>query len=411
MNAITLQGVSKKFVKYEDTPSIVGNALQLWRRNKRSVLWAVRDLDVEIKAGESVGLIGRNGSGKSTTLQMLCGVTAPSTGTVTVRGRIAPLISVGVGFHPELTGRENVYINGAILGMSRAEIDRKFDAIVAFSGVEEFMDTPVKFYSSGMAVRLGFSVAAHSDPQVLLVDEVLAVGDLSFTVKCFDHMTGLQRQGTTIVVVSHNLAAIERLCPRTLVMNKGRAVFDGATVDGIAAYHEALAEQGEDGTGAGTPITHERDVVEVQDVHLVDESGRRSARISGGEKFRARVTLTSRELVRHPYVVVSVTSPDGLSVYREHNLRAPYPDLQPGETATWDVEMVARLPTGSYGLAVAIGRSGAAAVTDDVRERLDDLTVIAAPPALRFYVSARPAVHGLADLEGRFLLSDGDGAG
>ena len=167
---IRLAGVGKRYLKYEDEPMLLTRALRLRHRTRRSQLWAVRDVSFELHPGDSVGVIGRNGSGKSTLLQMLAGVTSPTEGTITVGGRVAPLVSVGVGFHPELTGRENVYVNGTILGLSRAEIDARFDAMVEFSGIEAFIDTPVKFYSSGMYVRLGFAVAVEAIPDVLLVD-------------------------------------------------------------------------------------------------------------------------------------------------------------------------------------------------------------------------------------------------
>jgi len=404
VTAISLRDVSKQYVKYIDNPALLSHAYRLLRRQKHSRFWAVRDLNAEVEEGSSVGIIGHNGSGKSTTLQMLAGVTAPTLGEVRVRGRIAPLISVGVGFHPELTGRENVFINAAILGLSTRETQRKFDSIVDFSGVEEFLDTPIKFYSSGMTVRLGFAVSAHSDPDVLLVDEVLAVGDMSFTIKCFDYMGELRRQGTTIVVVSHNLAAIERLCPRTIVLQRGRAMFDGATVDGIAAYHDSLAQPvGDAATSAG----QERGAVQVHDVQLLDEAGGRAPRVSSGSRFRARVALTARAPVKNPFVTVTVTSPDGVPVYRERNILTPYPDLVPGQSVAWDIDLLAQLPTGSYGLSVAVCR---AAATDsrDASDLFEDIAVLASPPAIRFYVSGRPGVRGMADLEGRFSVPDPD---
>src|SRR5207302_5234688 len=196
----------------------------------------------EVQSGECIGVIGRNGSGKSTLLQMVAGVTSPTEGTVRVRGRIAPLVSVGVGFHPELTGRENVYVNGTILGLTRAEIDRRFDSILDFSGIHAFIDTPVKFYSSGMFVRLGFAVAVEATPDVLLVDEVLAVGDVAFQLKCFRRMAEIREQGTTVVVVSHNLNAIRQLCDRALVLHDGTMRHDGDVDDGIGIYHSLLGE-------------------------------------------------------------------------------------------------------------------------------------------------------------------------
>jgi lipopolysaccharide transport system ATP-binding protein len=192
--------------------------------------WALKDVSFEVKRGEVVGIIGRNGAGKSTLLKILSRITEPSAGRVTIRGRVSSLLEVGTGFHPELTGRENVYLNGAILGMTRAEISRKFDEIVAFAEVEKFLDTPVKRYSSGMYVRLAFAVAAHLEPDILLLDEVLAVGDAAFQRKCLGKMGEVARQGRTVLFVSHNMAAISRFCPRCVWLDEGRVrLFDDST--------------------------------------------------------------------------------------------------------------------------------------------------------------------------------------
>src|SRR5208282_3348963 len=185
---------------------------QLFQAGESEEFWALRNVNFEVRKGEVLGIIGRNGAGKSTLLKILSRITEPTTGRVTLRGRVASLLEVGTGFHPELTGRENIYLNGAILGMTRAEITRRFDEIVAFSEVEKFLDTPVKRYSSGMYVRLAFAVAAHLEPEILLVDEVLAVGDLAFQKKCLGKMSEVARGGRTVVFVSHNMPSINRLC-------------------------------------------------------------------------------------------------------------------------------------------------------------------------------------------------------
>src|SRR5262245_13071426 len=195
--------------------------------------WAVRDVNFEIKRGEIFGIIGRNGAGKSTLLKILSRITEPSAGRVEIKGRIASLLEVGTGFHPELTGRENIYLNGAILGMSRAEIRKKFDRIVAFAEVEKFLDTPVKHYSSGMYVRLAFAVAAHLEPEILIVDEVLAVGDIEFQKKCLGKMHDVAGQGRTILFVSHNMAAISSLTQTAIVLHLGRVAFIGPTTEAL----------------------------------------------------------------------------------------------------------------------------------------------------------------------------------
>ena len=207
--------------------------------NPSDVIWALRDISFEVNEGEIVGIIGVNGAGKSTLLKILSKITVPTGGRATIRGRISSLLEVGTGFHPELTGRENVYLNGTILGMRKKEIDCKFDEIVDFSGIEKFMDTPVKRYSSGMRVRLAFAVAAHLEPEILLIDEVLAVGDARFQKKCLDKMKDVGQHGRTVLFVSHNMPAVTRLCPRTILLNGGRVQVDGPSDHVVSAYMHA----------------------------------------------------------------------------------------------------------------------------------------------------------------------------
>jgi lipopolysaccharide transport system ATP-binding protein len=211
-------------------------------QSSADILWALRDVSFEVKQGEVLGIIGRNGAGKSTLLKILSRVTAPTQGTIRVRGRIASLLEVGTGFHPELTGRENILLNGAILGMTRHEVRKKMDEIIAFAEVERFVDTPVKRYSSGMYVRLAFAVAAHLDPEIMIVDEVLAVGDLSYQNKCIEKMGQLSRdQGKTILFVSHNLKIIENLCSRVIVLVAGQIAAQGSVQDSLTYYYQKQA--------------------------------------------------------------------------------------------------------------------------------------------------------------------------
>lgn len=200
-------------------------------------VWALQDINFSVKQGEVLGIIGRNGAGKSTLLKLLSKVTSPTKGNIKVRGRIASLLEVGTGFHPELSGRENIFLNGAILGMTKAEIYSKFDEIVAFSGVEKYIDTPVKRYSSGMYVRLAFAVAAHLEPEILIVDEVLAVGDAEFQKKCLGKMKDVSGQGRTVLFVSHNMVAVQSLCNRSLLMHQGELIFSGNTDDTVQKYY------------------------------------------------------------------------------------------------------------------------------------------------------------------------------
>ena len=211
----------------------------------REDFWALKDVSFEVQPGEVVGIIGRNGAGKSTLLKILSRITEPTEGQAELRGRVGSLLEVGTGFHPELTGRENIYLSGAILGMKRAEINRKFDEIAAFAEVEQFLDTPVKHFSSGMQVRLGFAVAAHLEPEILLVDEVLAVGDAAFQKKCLGKMSEVSRGGRTVLFVSHNMAAVEALCARALLLDRGGIAIDGSASEVVRHYAQVGGSTGE----------------------------------------------------------------------------------------------------------------------------------------------------------------------
>jgi len=214
--------------------------------SRQEYVWALKNIDLEVKQGEAIGIIGKNGAGKSTLLKILSRITSPTTGRIVAYGRVASLLEVGTGFHPEMTGRENVFMNGSIMGMSRREIRSKFDEIVAFSGVEKFIDTPVKRYSSGMTVRLGFAIAAHLEPEILVVDEVLAVGDAEFQNKCLGKMEDISlAEGRTILFVSHNMAAVERLCKSAVVLENGSIVYSGEVKAGVSYYLDRKLPEGE----------------------------------------------------------------------------------------------------------------------------------------------------------------------
>ena len=203
---------------------------------RKDIIWALKDVSLEIKKGEAVGIIGRNGAGKTTLLKIISKITSPSYGRAEIRGRISSLLEVGTGFHPELTGRDNIYLNGTILGMTKKEVDRKFDDIVEFSGIKRFIDTPVKRFSVGMKIRLGFSVAAYLEPEILVVDEVLAVGDFDFQKKCLNKMEDVGKRGRTVLFVSHNMQAITRLCSRTILIENGKIAADGTSSEVVAKY-------------------------------------------------------------------------------------------------------------------------------------------------------------------------------
>jgi len=272
-------GLGKKYVighqsqeKYAALRDVITRSAKSFVRSTRDVIrgralipgdeledfWALKDVSFEIKRGDVTGIIGHNGAGKSTLLKILSRITEPSLGRVEIRGRIASLLEVGTGFHPELTGRENVYLNGAILGMTRSEIKRKFDEIVDFAGIEKFIDTPVKRYSSGMYVRLAFAVAAHLEPEILVVDEVLAVGDVAFQKKCLGKMQDVAGHGRTVIFVSHNMAAVRDLCQRGLLLSGGRLIYSGKVQEAVSSYFSIADETYDvryEPTTAGTCIT------------------------------------------------------------------------------------------------------------------------------------------------------------
>ncbi|HEY0077460.1 MAG TPA: polysaccharide ABC transporter ATP-binding protein [Pyrinomonadaceae bacterium] len=243
-------------------------------RAGRETVWALKDISFEVEPGETVGLIGHNGAGKSTLLKILSRITEPTTGQVDLYGRIGSLLEVGTGFHPELTGRENLYLNGAILGMRRAEIERKFDEIVAFSEIEKFIDTPVKWYSSGMYLRLAFSVAAHLEPEILMLDEVLAVGDASFQHKCMNKMQELRNAGRTILFVSHNMQAVTRLCKRAIYLSQGRIIDDGPAQQVASTYLTARLQATAERVWENPSDAPANDIARLRAVRVRREDGR-----------------------------------------------------------------------------------------------------------------------------------------
>jgi ABC-2 type transport system ATP-binding protein len=276
---------------------------------KGQEFWAVKDLSFSLKKGESMGIIGPNGSGKSTTLKLLSGILRPDQGTYNVQGRLSALIEVGAGFHPDLTGRENVFLNGSILGMTRKEVQAKFADIVDFAGVGEFIDTPVKRYSSGMAVRLGFAVAAFIEPDVLLVDEVLAVGDTEFRNRCHNRMTQMLNKGVTMILVSHNLTEVRNLCDRTLMLWKGERVIDGPTPRVVEEYHQRVVEmikvdQAKDAVRNAVPKP--RSDVEITRVQFLDKTGLATDTIMTGDPVTVRIHYRAARRVERPQVAIDL---------------------------------------------------------------------------------------------------------
>ncbi|MEO6725675.1 MAG: ABC transporter ATP-binding protein [Blastocatellia bacterium] len=287
------------------------------RRQSGDVLWALDQVSFELQPGEVVGVIGRNGAGKSTLLKILSRITEPTSGRVEIYGRVGSLLEVGAGFHPELSGRENIYLNGAVLGMRRAEIARRFDEIVAFAEVERFIDTPVKRYSSGMYLRLAFAVAAHLEPEILIVDEVLAVGDAAFQQKCLNKMGAVAQQGRTVLFVSHNLAAVRHLCQRGIMLAGGEVVFDGLAGEAVRTYlsgAEATAHRMSDGLSLTIAQSDPQRRFEVTKVEILDEDGCIKQSLATGDYARFRIEWRADEAVDKAGVELGIHTPEGVPV-------------------------------------------------------------------------------------------------
>lgn len=346
---VSLRDVSKRFTVRKDT-SIKERVVTLGRagRRHRQDFWALSDVSLDIRAGHTIGLIGHNGSGKSTLLKVIGGIIQPSSGSVHQRGRMAALIELGAGFHPDLTGRENVYLNASVLGLSRDETRNSFDAILDFSGVGDFIDTQVKFYSSGMFVRLAFAIAVHTDPDVLLVDEVLAVGDEQFQRKCLDKIKEFQREGRTIVIVSHALDQIEELCDRVILMDKGRVAFDGLAEAAVERFRELLEES--TGKVADRPDRVVR-AAEIDAVEILDAQGRRAGEFAPGDELTLRIRVRAQRALREWALGFSFDTASGALALASNStmLGADLPALAAGEVLTLDIDVSdARLNPGTY---------------------------------------------------------------
>jgi len=331
-DVIRVRDVSKQFALRKDKS--LKERLVNARRSKEHAesFWALRDIDLTFLDGSTTGLIGHNGSGKSTLLKIIGGILTPTTGFVERRGRLAALLELGAGFHGDLTGRENVYLNAAILGLTRKQTDAYFDEIVDFSGIEEFIDTQVKFYSSGMYVRLAFSVAVHVDPEILLVDEVLSVGDEPFQRKCLDRIRRFQREGRTIVFVSHGLDQVRQLCDRAVLLDHGRMLVDGTPTEAVRAFRD-LNQAAEESSGDDVDVAHLGNRrVTLSDVAVVDPGGQPVRTIRSGEP----VTITLRVETATPLddwiVGIALEDSGGQVVWGSNSdmQGAVLPELAPG---------------------------------------------------------------------------------
>jgi lipopolysaccharide transport system ATP-binding protein len=344
----------------------------------RKDFWALQDVSFDVKRGEAFGIVGSNGAGKSTILKLLSGIMKPTRGTLTVRGRLSALIEVGAGFHPDLTGRENIYLNGAILGMTRHEIRRKFDEIVEFSGLADFIDTPVKRYSSGMYARLGFAVAAHVEPDLLIVDEVLSVGDYLFQQRCIDRMTTILSGGTTVLFVSHNLHAVTELCERSLLLEKGVVMAVGPTDEVIRRYLSRPQAQRSD----------EHKWVEICSVDLRGASGTRG-RFEAGEQATIDVTVVAQRATPDVSIVIQIVDNNFYPIFDTCSARlndGKSAALAAGEQLNCSFELDLHLAAGTYHVNVF------------AHEYSSDRAFCTWRSALSFFVGETRLVKGRANL-------------
>lgn len=352
-SAVVVSDVSKFFRIYRNRNQSLKGTFVRGGRGSYEKFWALRDIDLEVPEGKTFGLLGHNGSGKSTLLKCMARILTPDSGSIRAKGRIAAMLEVGSGFHPELSGRENVYLNGAIMGMSRREIDRKFDDIVDFSGVSAFIDQPVKNYSSGMYVRLGFSVAIHVEPDILLVDEVLAVGDMEFQDQCMNKFAQFKDEGRTVVVVSHGLEQMRSFCNEVAWLDHGALSAVGPAAQIIDRYSDR-SRGAVDVTGGGTRFGTGQ--AEITKIDLVGASGRQATRFRPGDEALIRLHYTCREVVERPVFGVSIDTRDGVWVWGLHGLDARYVPvrIEPGEGSI-DVRIPALpLRPNSYTLSASI---------------------------------------------------------
>jgi lipopolysaccharide transport system ATP-binding protein len=417
---IKVEGVSKQYrlgalqESYSTLRESLAGALRAPLRRLRGggapgeTLWALRDVSFRVAAGEVVGLVGRNGAGKSTLLKILSRITEPSAGRVELYGRVGSLLEVGTGFHPELTGRENIFLNGAILGMGKAEIKGRFDEIVAFSELERFIDTPVKRYSSGMYVRLAFAVAAHLEPDILVVDEVLAVGDMAFQKRCLGKMQDVTRRGRTVLFVSHNMGAIKSLCTRALLLKAGRVACEGgvdAVVDEYLMAGGDVAETGvipDDAHGFGTGDAW------VRRVELLDLDDNPIKQVYFGQPFRVALTVEAKRKVEDAVISVGISTLDGMRVTSSYSIDRGQPPVE--LSVGWyrvlvdlDVTLIPR----RYAFDAAVGRMSGAAV-DMVTSTLqfEALSVAETGDDHYRWGTVHNSIHGFVRMDGRWQVGE-----
>lgn len=318
--AIELEHVSKKYCK-NIKDSMAYGTMDIGRnlvglkscadQLRKNEFWAVDDASFEVKRGETLGIIGPNGSGKTTLLKMLNGIFWPDKGKITVKGKVGALIAVGAGFHPQLSGRENIYINGAILGMGKVEINKKFDAIVDFADIGDFLDAPVKHYSSGMYVRLGFAIAAHSDSDILLIDEILSVGDINFQAKCMKKMQEIEKNGVTMIFISHNLNSVQLLCDKAVYLNKGTIRYAGNTLNVLNEFKKDVLKGKKDILSEVRYGTKEAEITRVE---FLDKNNTNTNTFKRGESLKIRIVFEAEKNLENPHFCVEFATSEGIEI-------------------------------------------------------------------------------------------------
>ena len=382
---IVLESASRSFTLVHERSRTLKELFLRRGHGARTSVTALDGVSLRVQPGEAVGLIGRNGAGKTSTLRCLAGIVPLDSGRAEIGGRSVSLLELGAGFGPEFSGRENIWLNGALHGFGRDEMAERVDRIVEFSELGEFIDVPVKAYSAGMLLRLGFSIVAHLDADVMLIDEVLAVGDESFQRKCLARISTRMEAGATLVLVSHDPTAVERICRRVVVLDAGRVVFDGGVADGLLFYHRLLGTEA--GAGESVRPSAARGPLEVAEVELRDADGHRRHMFRPGERLRVHMLLAAHSPARRAVAALEVRDERGQRVFRTDTAVGPVMNrLEVG----YDVDSLALLG-GDYDVAVGAYEQDAPA-----REQLDRLT--------RFSVASEPGGEGVADLRGKWSV-------
>jgi len=401
---ISLNNVSKKYRIGKSSLNI--RTLFNSVKTETKFHWAVKDINFRLKSGESLGIIGPNGAGKTTILKLLSKVTFPTSGKIEMNGRFSALIELGAGFHPELSGRENVFLNGTILGMRKVDIQKRFDQIVEFAGIQKFIDTPVKRYSSGMYARLGFSVAAHVDPEILLVDEVLAVGDMAFQKKCYERMLDLIQNGTTLIFVSHNMRAVQKVCQKSIVLYRGQIAFHGTSSDATAEYSNILRKAASENTDVATEnivdgigqriMTHE---AVIEHVEIQKENGVSSLSFESGECVHVLASVKTSTVVESPVIAITVRTPEGQVVYDFTTEWAEIntPIIQANKDLIIDFPLELNLSSGTYQLGVNLAYKDLSRYYDRIDRALD------------FVVVSSNGSRGISDLKAKIKITNGSG--